>query len=154
MLFNCCFKPKTDDEILDIKKNNIFNKQLNKENKKVFKHIKDIGSFNPNEVYYGNDTNLKNNILHGLCSLCENPIHISVGFNPSRLILSHCSKKDNEIIKEDCFYIMNLIEQEKIDNVNKITQYHIYSAIQSYIYEKNEYPKHIIKDEAIVISAL
>jgi hypothetical protein len=136
----CCFTQKID--VLKKKKDDLFKKQLKLENKKKFIHIFDIGNFKPCVVYYGNNDILTNeNILNGLSSLCENPIHISIGFNPSRIILSHCKNNNVNIIKENSFYIMNLIEEENINDISKITQYHIYTAIQSYIYENKKYPK-------------
>lgn len=134
-------------------KERYFNKQLKLEKKKKLKHLYDIGNFKPYPVYCGNSDILQEtNKIEGLCSLCENPIHISIGTNPKRLILSHVIDNNGEITKDECFYIMNIYDN--ITSISDITQYIIYNAIQSYINENNKYPKYVKKDEGIIKVAI
>jgi len=132
-----CFYSK-DNKILLLR---FIKKQKKEEYQNKRKNIYDIGNHKPYSVYY---TSGNNNIkLDGLCSLCENNIHISIGNNPNRLILSLLNKDENEnIIKDSAFHIFKFT-YEKIENIEQITQYHIYTAIQDYL----------INDKNIIVAA-
>jgi hypothetical protein len=145
----CCFSVK--DKLLKYQST-----RLKKEYKNKFINIYDIGYNTPYPVYHDvslekmveTDTDLtdvynmhkskmidKSNIdiIPGLCSLYEAPIHISIGHMPNRLILSSVLQcgADNKFKKGECFYIRK-IEMEEIQDTSQITQYHIYDAIQNY----------------------
>lgn len=123
--------------------------QLREEGKGNLKHMFHIGKFKPHEVYCGNDDELDSkDVIAGLCSLCENAIHVSLGFNPTRLILSHVSKSSGVIKKESCFYITNV--KNDITDTSHISQYDIYCAIQSYIKTHNEYPYYVNSTDTVV----
>jgi len=120
------------------KKSNIFvKKQLKDEYyyKKV--NIYDIGNYKPYKVFIGED-NIINNTILGLNSLCDCDIHISIGNNPNRIILSYVDITKNK--KGETSHIYK-IEYKKITSIDDITQYDIYNSIQDYIYKNNQIPK-------------
>ena len=139
----CCFAIK-NNMLVSI------NKQKKEEynNKKI--HISIIGNYKPMCIYHGNKNTFNaNDIINGLNSLCQNEIHISIGFNPNRLILSHIASSENNKYKDECFHIMK-ITHKKIETTNDITQYDIYNAIQEYIYINKKEPKFSVKDMVII----
>lgn len=118
------------------------------QNKKI--HISTIGNHKPMLVYYGNKHIFNSDdIILGLNSLCQNEIHIAIGFDPTRLILSHITINDNIRYKDECFHIIK-ITYKKIENINDITQYDIYNAIQEYIYLNKKEPKYNIKEAFLI----
>ena len=132
LMGNCCFKNR-----------NIFVKnQLKDEyyNKKV--NIYNIGNYKPYQVFIGDDNNINKTIL-GLNSLCDCNIHISIGNNPTRLILSYVDIDINTYKKGQTFHIYK-IDYKQINDINDITQYDIYNSIQDYIYNNKQYPKNEI----------
>lgn len=100
-----------------------------------YKNMYDIGNYKPYSVYY---TDSKDNLvkLDGLCSLCDGTIHISIGQNPNRLILSIVKLEDG-IIKKDVSFHIYKFTYEKINDICEITQYHIYTAMQEYLINNN-----------------
>ena len=119
---------------------------LKKQKKEEYKNIKvnmyTLGNYEPIPVYYGNKEYYTNeDILKGLNAMCINEIHISIGNNPNRLILSHIRTQDNKKYKDECFYIMQFIIKE-VTTISQITQYDIYCAIQEYILINKKEPKY------------
>jgi len=110
-------------------------KQKYDEYKNKRKNMYDIGNYKPYSVYY---TDSKDNLvkLDGLCSLCDGTIHISIGQNPNRLILSIVKLEDG-IIKKDVSFHIYKFTYEKINDICEITQYHIYTAMQEYLINNN-----------------
>ena len=128
----------------------LIKKQKKEEYNNIKTHISMIGNYKPMPVYHGNKNTFdSNDIILGLNSLCNNEIHISIGFNPNRLILSHIAIEENVKYKDECFHIMKF-ENKKINNIHDITQYDIYNAIQEYIYINKKEPKYNIKDHIII----
>lgn len=119
------------------KRNSYVKKQLKDEYyyKKV--NIYDIGNYKPYQVFIGED-NIINNTILGLNSLCDCNIHISIGNNPNRIILSYVDTVNNK--KAETFHIYK-VEYKKITTIDDITQYDIYNSIQDYIYINNQIPK-------------
>ena len=140
----CCFINKKNINLINIKK------QKKDEFTNLKTHISIIGNYKPMPVYQGNKELFNySDIILGLNSLCQNEIHISIGFNPNRLILSHITTNNDIKYKDECFHIMK-ITCKKIENINDITQYDIYNAIQEYIYINKKEPKYIIKETLII----
>ena len=69
--------------------------------------------------------------------MCD--IHIAISNSPPRLILSYINNKNDKLLKGDTFHIFN-ITYKIINDINDITQYDIYNAIQDYIYLYNTIP--------------
>jgi hypothetical protein len=140
----CCFYQKNINLIL-------INKQKKEEYKNIKTHISIIGNHKPMSVYHGNKNIFNSDdIILGLNSLCQNEIHISIGFNPNRLILSHIAINNENIkYKDECFHIMKF-ENKNINNIYDITQYDIYNAIQEYIFINKKEPKYNIKEQIII----
>jgi hypothetical protein len=116
------------------------NKQKKEEyyNKRVNMFI--LGNYKPMAVYHGNKDFYNNqDIIMGLNSCCINEIHIALGINPNRLILSHIKIKNNIKYKDESFHIMLLLNE--INTIDEITQYNIYNAIQEYIIINKKEPK-------------
>lgn len=127
---NCCYP-----------KNKFFLDQIKNEYKQKKKHISILGNFKPYQVFYSNENILNNYSINGLNSMCECDIHISIGNNPTRLILSYIdTNENNNYIKGQTFHIYK-IEYKEILMYNDINQYDIYNAIQDYIYINKQYPK-------------
>lgn len=127
----CCFKWFNNKDLFII----FSNKQLKDEYKKIKNNMSIIGNHKPKNVYYGvsNEINT-NDIINGLNSLCITDIHIAISNNPPRLILSYIYiNNDSKIIKGDTFHIFNICYKQ-INDINDITQYDIYNAIQDYIF--------------------
>lgn len=81
-------------------KNNKFLKEQMKDefyNRKVNMSI--IGNYKPHQVFIGHEIKINETIL-GLNSLCNCDIHISIGTNPTRLILSYVDITENNIYKK------------------------------------------------------
>jgi len=107
-----------------------------KEIRELYLFLK-LGSFTPHQVYYDSMC-----ILNGLNSMCDLDIHISIGTNPTRIILSYVNNQDinsNNITKGQTFHIYKIIYKE-IKGINEINQYDIYNAIQDYIYTNKQFP--------------
>jgi hypothetical protein len=116
------------------------NKQHKDEYNKNKKNMAFIGINKPKSVYQGYSNELKNtDIILGLNSLCLCDIHIAISNSPSRLILSYINNKNDKLLKSDTFHIFN-ITYKTINDINDITQYDIYNAIQDYIYLYNTIP--------------
>jgi hypothetical protein len=116
------------------------NKQHKDEYNKNKKNMAFIGINKPKSVYQGYSNELKNtDIILGLNSLCLCDIHIAISNSPSRLILSYINNKNDKLLKGDTFHIFN-ITYKTINDINDITQYDIYNAIQDYIYLYNTIP--------------
>ena len=108
------------------------------------KNMSFIGNNKPKSVYQGYLNELKpSDIINGLNSLCLCDIHIAITTTPSRLILSYINISNitakEKLLKEDTFHIFN-ITYKTINDINDITQYDIYNAIQDYIYLYNTIP--------------
>jgi len=119
---------------------------LKKQKKEEYNNIKVnmyiLGNYEPMAVYHGNKEYYTNeDILKGLNAMCINEIHISIGNNPNRLILSHIRTQDNKKYKDECFHIMQFIIKE-VTTISQITQYDIYCAIQEYILINKKEPKY------------
>jgi len=126
----------------------IFN-QLKNEYKRKKIHISQIGDFKPYQVFIGDTNNLNNSIINGLNSMCDCDIHVSIGNNPTRLILSYIDINNNgNYIKGQTFHIYK-IEYKEISKINEITQYDIYNSIQDYIYINKHFPSNINQIVAI-----
>ncbi len=122
----CCFKSNSSIKFI--------NKQHKDEYKKNKKNMAFIGINKPKSVYQGYSNELKNtDIILGLNSLCLCDIHIAISNSPPRLILSYINNKHEKLLKGDTFHIFN-ITYKTINDINDITQYDIYNAIQDYIY--------------------
>lgn len=130
----CCFCKDT------IKK--FTNKQKYEEYKNKRKNMYDIGNFKPKSVYYSDIENDNKLIkIDGLCSLCDSEIHISIGKSPNRLILSNIiSEESSTNIKKDVSFHIYKFQYENIENINDITQYHIYTAVQDYLMNNKSVP--------------
>lgn len=115
-------------------KNKFLLLQMKNEYNNVKVHISKLGSFTPHQVYYDSMC-----ILNGLNSMCDLDIHISIGNNPTRLILSYVNINSNNITKGQTFHIYKIIYKE-IKGINEINQYDIYNAIQDYIYTNKQFP--------------
>jgi len=107
-------------------------------NKKV--NMSSIGNYKPCEVFIGDEIKLMNSI-NGLNSLCGCNIHLSIGNNPTRLILSYVDFFGTDNYKKGQTFHIYKIEYKKISNIEEITQYDIYNAIQDYIYKNKQIPK-------------
>lgn len=115
------------------KRNSFVKRQLKEEYNYKKVNIYDIGNYKPYQVFIGED-NIINNTILGLNSLCDCNIHISIGNNPNRIILSYVDIINNK--KAETFHIYK-VEYKKIATVEDITQYDIYNSIQDYIYKNN-----------------
>lgn len=126
-------------------KNKFLLSQMKDEYNEVKLHISKLGSFAPHQVYY--DDML---IINGLNSMCDLDIHISIGTNPTRIILSYVNdNKDNsnpKITKGQTFHIYKIVYKE-VKIITDINQYDIYNAIQDYIYTHKQFP---INDSYII----
>lgn len=122
------------------KSNKFLKKQMKDEyyNKKV--NMNTIGNYKPYQVFIGEEIKINETIL-GLNSLCNCNIHISIGNNPTRLILSYVNIIENNIYKKGQTFHIYKIEYKKISKIEEITQYDIYNAIQDYIYKNKQIPK-------------
>ena len=129
-----------------IKKNKFSKKQMKDEyyNRKVNMSI--IGNYKPYQVFIGEEVKINNTIL-GMNSQCKCDIHISIGNNPTRLILSYVDMNEINIYKKGQTFHIYKIEYKQITNVEEITQYDIYNAIQDYIYKNKQIP---INDNLII----
>lgn len=123
-----------------IKKNKFLKEQMKDEyyNRKV--NMSTIGNYKPFQVFIGDEIKINETIL-GLNSLCNCDIHISIGTNPTRLILSYVDIAENNIYKKGQTFHIYKIEYKKISRIEEITQYDIYNAIQDYIYKNKQIPK-------------
>jgi len=125
-------------------KNKFIDYQIKDEYKKRKVHISKIGNYKPHQVFYGNETVLNNSYINGVNSMCECDIHISIGNNPTRIILSYVdiNSKTNiiEFIKGQTFHIYKITYKE-INSIEDINQYDIYNSIQDYIYINKQIPK-------------
>ena len=109
------------------------NRQKYEEYKNKRKNMYDIGNYKPHSVYY-NHTENELVKIDGLCSLCESDIHISIGKSPNRIILSYIITEElTKNIKKDVSFHIYKFLYETIEDINDITQYHIYTAIQDYL---------------------
>ena len=76
--------------------------------------------------------------------MCNCDIHISLGSNPTRIIISYVdiNTKMNitEYVKGQTFHIYKIMYKE-INSIDNINQYDIYNAIQDYIYINGQIPK-------------
>ena len=125
-LLCCCFRIKSSSKFTIT--------QHKDEYKKKKQNMAFIGNNKPKSVYYGYLNELKNSdIILGLNSLCLCDIHIAISNSPPRLILSYINFDNQKLLKSDTFHIFN-INYNVINDINDITQYDIYNAIQDYIY--------------------
>ena len=122
------------------KNNKFLRNQMKDEYYKKKHNMSTIGNYKPYQCFIGEELKISNTIL-GLNSLCDCNIHLSIGNTPTRLILSYVDIIEvNNYRKGQTFHIYK-IEYKKISNVEEITQYDIYNAIQDYIYKNKHYPK-------------
>jgi len=112
-------------------KDEYYNKRLN---------MSSIGNYKPHQVFIGDEIKLMNSIS-GLNSLCGCNIHLSIANNPTRLILSYVDFFGTDNYKKGQTFHIYKIEYKKISNIEEITQYDIYNAIQDYIYKNKQIPK-------------
>lgn len=122
-------------------KNKFLLSQMKDEYNEIKLHISKLGCFTPHQVYY--DDML---IINGLNSMCDLDIHISIGTNPTRIILSYVNNNNSTITKGQTFHIYKIIYKE-IKTMSDINQYDIYNAIQDYIYTHKQFP---INDSYII----
>lgn len=122
------------------KKNNFLKDQMKDEyyNRKV--NMSSIGNYKPYQVFIGEDNKIIQSI-QGLNALCNCNIHISIGSNPIRLILSYVDIIENNNYKKGQTFHIYKIEYKKLSKIDEITQYDIYNAIQDYIYKNKQIPK-------------
>ena len=116
------------------KSNKFLNKQMKDEYYKRKVNMSIIGNYKPYEVFFGDE---KLTPISGLNTMCNCNIHLSIGNNPTRLILSYV--EINNYKKGQTFHIYK-IEYKKILNIEEITQYDIYNAIQDYIHVNKQIP--------------
>ena len=105
-------------------------------NKKVNMSV--IGNYKPYQVFIGEDIKISKTIL-GLNSNCDCNIHISIANSPTRLIISYVDGNVENYKKGQTFHIYKITYKELI-NIEEITQYDIYNAIQDYIFVNKQYP--------------
>ena len=105
-------------------------------NKKVNMSV--IGNYKPYQVFIGEDIRITKTIL-GLNSNCDCNIHISIANSPTRLIISYVDSNVENYKKGQTFHIYKITYKELI-NIEEITQYDIYNAIQDYIFINKQYP--------------
>lgn len=122
-------------------KNKFLLSQMKDEYNEIKLHISKLGCFTPHQVYY--DDML---IINGLNSMCDLDIHISIGTNPTRIILSYVNNNNSTITKGQTFHIYKIVYKE-IKTISDINQYDIYNAIQDYIYTHKQFP---INDSYII----
>ena len=122
-----CFSSKNKFEITQ--------KRDEYKNRKVNMTV--LGKYKPHQVFIGDETKLTP--ISGLNSMCECNIHISIGTNPIRIILSYVDYK-NTYLKGQTFHIYK-IDYKEVINIEDINQYDIYNAIQDYIYINKQEPK-------------
>jgi len=122
-----------------IKTNKFIKKQMKDEyyNKKVNMNI--IGNYKPFQVFIGDEIKITKTIL-GLNSLCDCNIHISIGNKPSRLILSYVENIDFSNYKKGQTFHIYKVDYKELSNIEEITQYDIYNAIQDYIFINKQFP--------------
>lgn len=118
--------------------NKFLKKQMKEEyyNKKVNMSI--IGNYKPHQVFIGEEIVITP--ITSLNSLCNCNIHISIGSNPTRLIISYVNFEMDKYKKCQTFHIYK-IDYKKINVIDDLTQYDIYNAIQDYIYHNKQFPK-------------
>lgn len=122
-----CFSTKNKFEVTQ-KRDEYKNRKVN---------MSKIGKYKPRQVFVGDEIQL--NAIHGLNSMCDCDIHISIGTNPMRIILSYVDYK-NSYIKGQTFHIYK-IDYKDIITIDDINQYDIYNSIQDYIYINKQEPK-------------
>jgi hypothetical protein len=105
-----------------------------------------LGNYKPYQVFIGDEIKIDKTIM-GLNSLCECHIHISLGNSPTRLIISYVDNMEIKYNKGQTFHIYK-IDYKEISNIEEITQYDIYNAIQDYVFINKHYPK----NENIVVA--
>lgn len=105
-------------------------------NKKVNMSV--IGNYKPYQVFIGEDIRITKTIL-GLNSNCDCNIHISIANSPTRLIISYVDSNIENYKKGQTFHIYKISYKELI-NIEEITQYDIYNAIQDYIFINKQFP--------------
>lgn len=115
-------------------KNQLKNEYYNKK-----KNMSILGNYKPYQVFIGDEIKINKTIL-GLNSLCECDIHISIGTSPTRLIISYVDNLQTYFNKGQTFHIYKITYKE-ISNIEEITQYDIYNAIQDYVYINKQFPK-------------
>lgn len=123
----CCLSVKNKFELQQ--------KRDEYKNRKVNMAI--IGKYRPKQVFIGDE--MKLNAIQGLNSMCDCDIHISIGTNPMRIILSYVDYNDT-YIKGQTFHIYK-IGYKDIISIDEINQYDIYNSIQDYIYINKQEPK-------------
>lgn len=106
-------------------------------NKKVNMSV--IGNYKPYQVFIGDEIKISKTIL-GLNSNCDCNIHISIANSPTRLIISYVDGNIENYKKGQTFHIYKITYKELI-NIEEITQYDIYNAIQDYIFINKQFPK-------------
>jgi hypothetical protein len=123
-----------------VKSNKFLKEQMNDEyyNKKVNMNI--IGNYKPYQVFIGDEIKITKTIL-GLNSLCDCNIHISIGNKPTRIILSYVENIDFSNYKKGQTFHIYKIDYKELSNIEEITQYDIYNAIQDYIFVNKQNPK-------------
>jgi hypothetical protein len=105
-------------------------------NKKVNMSV--IGNYKPYQVFIGDEIKISKTIL-GLNSNCDCNIHISIANSPTRLIISYVDGNIENYKKGQTFHIYKITYKELI-NIEEITQYDIYNAIQDYIFINKQFP--------------
>lgn len=96
-----------------------------------------LGKYKPKQVFIGDEFTLIP--ISGLNSMANCDIHLSIGTNPTRIILSYVDYK-NSYVKGQTFHIYK-IDYKEVISIDDINQYDVYNSIQDYIYINNQEPK-------------
>ena len=118
------------------KSNKFINKQMKDEYNKKKVNMSILGNYKPKPVFIGEDMEQ----ITSLNSMCDEIIHLEIGNNPTRLVLSYVDEEFDKFKKGQTFHIYK-ISHKDLTNKDEITQYDIYNAIQDYIYINKENPK-------------
>lgn len=118
------------------KSNKFVNKQMKDEYNKNKVHMSILGNYKPKPVFIGEDMEK----ITSLNSMCDEIIHLDIGNNPTRIILSYVDEECDKFKKGQTFHIYKIIYKD-LKKKDEITQYDIYNAIQDYIYINKHSPK-------------
>lgn len=123
------------------KSNKFVKKQMKDEYYKKKVNMSILGDYKPKPVFIGEDMKQ----ISSLNSMCDEKIHLEIGNNPTRLVISYVEECEG-FKKGQTFHIYKITYKD-LTKTDEITQFDIYNAIQDYIYINKHYPK---KDDSIV----